>query len=147
MLFFFFFLVFLKLGSKHARHTFTRFHSIFLLRLSPIFFRFEFPNAINLENFCAPGVYQEQDYKLFSVVVHRGEAGGGHYLAYNLDVYGEGSKTGPVVSIENYFKLYPGLVLYAVSVVTERGISLPDLHKTLMVLLKDLPSVCVCVLL
>ena len=35
-------------------------------------------------------VEQEHEYVLYSVVIHRGSAGGGHYFAYIRDVYNEG---------------------------------------------------------
>ena len=89
---------------------------------------------------------QEHDYKLYSVVVHRGGAGRGHYFAYSLDVYGEVSCKGPVVSAENYYKLNSELCILIHAAVNEspKGvISLLGLHKKLKFFWKDLPLVCV----
>ena len=80
--------------NTHA-HIYAFLFNFSLFFLSSPFFRFEFPKNINLGKFCAPGVDQEHDYKLYSVVVHRGGAGRGHYFPYILDVYGEGKWVEP----------------------------------------------------
>ena len=114
----------------------------FLLCLSPKFFRFEFPNTINLAEFCAPGVDQEQDYTLYSIVAHRGGAGGGHYFTNALDVYGEGKWTAPGHE-DRYFKLgddYLGHLL--VQLINLDIIKLQDLVRVAKSNFPEITQVC-----
>lgn len=58
--------------------------------------RFSFPDTLNMAPFVLKqGADSELVYELFSVVVHRGGAHGGHYFAYIRDVDGLGTWTEP----------------------------------------------------
>ncbi len=68
--------------------------------------RFEFPTRLDLRPFCMEDVPQELDYVLYSVVVHRGSAGGGHYFAYIRDVYREGVLAWVAVAVAVVFFIF-----------------------------------------
>ncbi|XP_078377016.1 ubiquitin carboxyl-terminal hydrolase 40-like isoform X2 [Oculina patagonica] len=54
--------------------------------------RYLFPVTLNMKEFCESSclIEEDQDYELFSVVIHGGSCYGGHYHAYIRDVEGLG---------------------------------------------------------
>ncbi|KAK3797715.1 hypothetical protein RRG08_054732 [Elysia crispata] len=64
--------------------------------------RFTFPMEIDMSPFSEKGDSRAEDkiYELFSVVVHRGSAFGGHYFAYIRDIDDLGFWTAPVDKIQ-----------------------------------------------
>lgn len=58
--------------------------------------RYSFPVSLNMDKFCESSCgVQDQDYELFSVVIHGGSCYGGHYHAYIHDVEGLGTWCAP----------------------------------------------------
>ena len=54
---------------------------------------FKFSTILNMKPYCLEDLGLSDEmflYDLYSVVIHSGSAGGGHYFAYIRDVYGEG---------------------------------------------------------
>ncbi|KAK3105338.1 hypothetical protein FSP39_022933 [Pinctada imbricata] len=57
--------------------------------------KYMFPMRLNMAKYCEKDSTEEQWYDLFSIVIHRGGAHGGHYYAYIRDVDAIGQWTHP----------------------------------------------------